>query len=488
MDLLQDVFNRITIPRDPEEKFVYHSEWLTAAALTQTYGYMIENGLEYSKLATGQADVFLQVREHEPHTLYYHLAEPNIEAEAQSGVDILLYRTAVGQSLSFSLLALASRPYSQSWRNHTLETASRVVIDYEAILRQMPAGGNETPPPSVFQARIHPFKRSSPIMLRSRKSQKAASGCRPTDITVHEDPQSPSNSSDESSDIKTPSKQSARTREAGSGHISPSKTPQVPNESNTNRRQYCTQGCLLGVVRRLPLDEFCPNVSAHRVYGSGNHHALEQETLAQSIQRQLKADPDNGCEPLGKQGARGALFRLTLVSFGYTFVAKGTVEAFIPHLKHEGRVYRHLSGIQGDLIPVYLGNISLAYPYFLDFGVRIKHMLLMSWAGERVQEDLMSSLGRDVQVEINQAVTTLRSFGVEHGDAMSRNVLWDIGRRKLMLVDFERSEIFNRVSILQEISPNRKRKHLHSSHVPATATPKPLWGSPNSSGFEPPGR
>jgi hypothetical protein len=94
--------------------------------------------------------------------------------------------------------------------------------------------------------------------------------------------------------------------------------------------------------------------------------------------RQLAEDPENGCEPLGKQGARGALFRLTLDWYGYTFVAKGTVTAFEVKLKHEGLVYEHLDKIQGELIPVYLGNISLVHPYFLDFGVRIVHMLLMS--------------------------------------------------------------------------------------------------------------
>lgn len=35
MNIPEDVINRITILTDPEEKFVYHSEWLTAAALTQ---------------------------------------------------------------------------------------------------------------------------------------------------------------------------------------------------------------------------------------------------------------------------------------------------------------------------------------------------------------------------------------------------------------------------------------------------------------------
>jgi hypothetical protein len=98
----------------------------------------------------------------------------------------------------------------------------------------------------------------------------------------------------------------------------------------------------------------------------------------QLILRQLTLNPDNRCEPLGKQGARSTLFKLTLESYGYTFVAKGTVTAFKADLKHEGLVYRHLSEVQGELIPVYLENISLVHPYFLDVGVRIVHMLLMS--------------------------------------------------------------------------------------------------------------
>ena len=112
LNIPEDVINRITIPTDPEDKFVYHSEWLTAAALTQTYVYMVENGLEYSKVVTGEADIFLQLKEDEPHILYYYLAEPNIEAEAQDEADILLCRTAVSQTLTFSLMALDSKPRS----------------------------------------------------------------------------------------------------------------------------------------------------------------------------------------------------------------------------------------------------------------------------------------------------------------------------------------------------------------------------------------
>ncbi|CZT07739.1 uncharacterized protein RCO7_11231 [Rhynchosporium graminicola] len=461
MNIPEDVINRITIPTDPEDKFVYHSEWLTAAALTQTYAYMIENGLEYSKLATGEADVFLQLKEDEPHTLYYHLAEPNIEAEAQSEVDILLCRTAVSQTSTFCLMALGSKPRSQKWRNHALDNAYRAVIDHEVILRQMsPEEKTLAPPASVFHARVHPFKRS-PIMLRPRKLRKARNSCGSADINVHEDSQSPSGSSDETSDVETPSKPGSRTRQSVTEQIRSSNSSQAAKESNVRNRQYCTQACLIGLVQKGLLNNACPNVSAHRAHGTGTHHALGRKSLARLVLRQLADDPDNGCEPIGKQGARGALFRLTLESYGYAFVAKGTVTAFEAKLKHEGLVYQHLDKVQGELIPIYLGNISLVRPYFLDVGVRIVHMLLMSWAGEQACKDLVQVIGRDLAAETSMAVTKLLDYGVEHCDVRPPNVLWNPETRNVVLVDFERSKIFRRVPVLQETSPNRKRKYLH---------------------------
>jgi hypothetical protein len=115
------------------------------------------------------------------------------------------------------------------------------------------------------------------------------------------------------------------------------------------------------------LDGACLNISTHCALRAGNHHGLDHKTLAQLMLCQLAQDPDNGCELLGKQGARGALFKLTLDTYRYTFVAKGTVRAFKANLKHEGVVYQHLNKLQGELVLVYLGNISLARPYFSLF-------------------------------------------------------------------------------------------------------------------------
>ncbi|KAJ0358882.1 hypothetical protein COL26b_014449 [Colletotrichum chrysophilum] len=110
MNIYKEVVNRKTIPTsvDPDARFQYHAERLTAAAITQTYHYMIEGGLEHGLLTTGEAIVFLMIDWREPETLFYHLAEPSAEAEAHPEHAHLC--TAVAQYLAFSLIALMKEP------------------------------------------------------------------------------------------------------------------------------------------------------------------------------------------------------------------------------------------------------------------------------------------------------------------------------------------------------------------------------------------
>jgi hypothetical protein len=217
---------------------------------------------------------------------------------------------------------------------------------------------------------------------------------------------------------------------------------------------------LLGLKRGHALDLSCPNVSSHHVAGNGNRHAIGIERFTALVREQLAKNLDRDCEPLGKQGARGALFKITLRSHGYTFVSKGTVSVFVPDLQHEGRIYQRLEAMQGEVVPVHLGNINLARKYDLDLGVRIVHMLLMSWGGETADEADMPNL----KEEVVQLVDDLRVQGVIHKDARTPNILWNAERRRPMLIDFERSMTtspgtdFVGVKPLQEISPNRKRK------------------------------
>jgi len=103
------------------------------------------------------------------------------------------------------------------------------------------------------------------------------------------------------------------------------------------------------------------------------------------VQQQLAADLDRIVKEIKQQGIRGALFQITLTSHGYTFVGKATREVFVPALLHEGQIYKQLKSVQGKIIPVYLGNIDLARPW-RDLHVRLIHMLLMSWGGERADK------------------------------------------------------------------------------------------------------
>uniref|UniRef100_A0A4E9EIU0 Uncharacterized protein n=1 Tax=Gibberella zeae TaxID=5518 RepID=A0A4E9EIU0_GIBZA len=106
MDIHKEVVNRkmILTSVDPVARFQYHAEKLTASAITQTYHYMIESGLGYGLLTTGEAIVFLNIDWDEPETLYYHLAGPGPEVLAHP--NNIHTCTAVGQYLAFTLMAL----------------------------------------------------------------------------------------------------------------------------------------------------------------------------------------------------------------------------------------------------------------------------------------------------------------------------------------------------------------------------------------------
>jgi serine/threonine protein kinase len=154
---------------------------------------------------------------------------------------------------------------------------------------------------------------------------------------------------------------------------------------------------------------------------------------------------------------------LTLETYGYTFVAKGTVEAFRKKLRHEADVYRHLHKVQGQLVPVYLGSVSLKRPYFLDVGVRIVHMLMMSGVGEKVEHDLAGPTrpwdtnATDFKTAV--AVEELHRHGVQHNDVRPPNVLWSVELRKVMLIDFVRSKLLREVPAFAGSSPKHRRQH-----------------------------
>ncbi|PGH02617.1 hypothetical protein AJ80_08829 [Polytolypa hystricis UAMH7299] len=450
MDLEREVVREYRIPTDTKKREQFDADRKVGAVITQTYDYMIKGGLGYSYISTGKAFIFLWVEEADPTTVFYHLITPDEKQLETNDRKTNAFHTAVSQVLSFSLLAFTSERRGQDWRRKWRQELPTWPLDGEAILPETPDNAKrpKTPPTSEFKGKPPNLTRS--FNLRARPTT-GRSSC--NDETLpYANSDDDSSSETESRDKETPVRVN---RTAPIPVHASTNSPVSSRTRNQNRnRGYCTQACLLGLVRRAALDEDCPNVSAHRT-GKHRRHVLNVKTFRRLVRAQLDRTLDQNFEPLWKEGARGNLFKITLASHGYTFVGKGTISVFVPDLQHEGQMYQQLERLQGEIVPVYLGNIGLVEPW-VDIGVEIVHMLLMSWGGELAEPSDAPDLNR----EIRRSVEEILQEGVEHNDVREPNILWNRERRRAMLVDLERSRLLapSRRPPLQGLCPNKKRQ------------------------------
>ncbi|KAE8549038.1 hypothetical protein EYB25_007553 [Talaromyces marneffei] len=433
---------------------------VVAAVITQLSHYMYESGNEYGCVATGEAFIFLRVPHDRPSTVLYYLSVPredvgNITDWPKGGNR--LHLTAVGQLLAFTLRALRTSPRDMAWRNwaaRQLETWEMVYDDLlEEIAEQDIPASEYKPSPSQTN-----YYRQSPVKTRSKSVTTIS--CEPTQesrFSDHED------DADDSLDPPTPSRAPRDSR-----------VPQHPATATTTRistrsqrldskgksRKYCTQKCLRGLRCKGPLDRKCPNASEH---GAGQHQ-LNTAMLIKLLDRQLSQDPDPhkelGCESLHVHGSRGALFKITLWSHGYTFVGKGVPIDFIDCAKREEMIYSHLREIQGQYVPVVFGGLDLRRPFSYDGIAMMVHLTLMSYAGR----NLARQHKFDEAQLIAQAETSLRAIhnlGVLHSDPIPGNMIWNEDNQRVMFIDFERARYQKRVP-LGSIAANQKRKRVAS--------------------------
>lgn len=152
MQVKDEVVNRVKIPVDAGDKLNYHADRLVASAVTQTFEYMIDNGLEFSSIATGRAEVFLRVREDDPQIVYYYLAEPVLDV-IDDGVTGFRYPfTAIGRTVGFSLMALQSNIRDQAWRDAASRQLPVWNEDFNNILQNIsPIERRATPPASCYK-------------------------------------------------------------------------------------------------------------------------------------------------------------------------------------------------------------------------------------------------------------------------------------------------------------------------------------------------
>ena len=477
MDVEKEVIKRIDIPAPipPNETEVetqavlarlqYNADKMAVAVAAQTFHYMIENGLEYSYIATGEAFVFLHIEEDDPTTLHYHVSLPS-EDIVDGGSDFPYGQTALGQVLTLCLMAFRSERKSHAWRNNAKNKLKKYpVSNYETVLQETPATERKLALEKRKRApKLSPYKGGKKIPVTSDYGLR--SKCKPDNLpgNRHDEPDDPDASG--SPTRPSPSNSRKNWKKPGSqGKDGGGESSKQASSSRGTQLQYCTQKCLLGIVRGSRLDRNCPNASLHPRLGE--KHAVGRSKFLDLVQKQLADDLDHDCEPLGLQGARGALFKITLASHGYVLVGKGTVQAFVPDLLHEGKIYRRLAKLQGTAVPVYLGNIDLKEWYYLDPGVRILHMLLMSWGGGLADEDEAMRNTPALRKGIQRTTAEVREAGIDQMDVRSPNLLWNREVQRVMLIDFERAALIKlgpknngvrKERAMQEVSPNKKRK------------------------------
>ncbi|KAG8527266.1 uncharacterized protein KY384_008010 [Bacidia gigantensis] len=407
------------------EEFDSRAHQIVALTLTQIYDKMVNARVKYSYLTTGQAYIWLQVPKDQPTTLNWYLSVPGeLPRSAEPGFE--LCKTAYDA-------------------NDQLENI----------------------PESAEKPELHlPWPGSN-----SRKRVKGSSGgCNDSQATVR-DPEDPDDGPKRTPNKFREGSASLGTRWNDRRKKSNSETAVNQQQQHTKQRSmenaaYCTQACLQGLAFGLPADRTCPNFALHHATES-QQHSISAPQLVRLLYLQLKDNPDAGCYELGIKGACGYLFKMALLSHGYVFVGKGTIEELLAPLFHEARIYRHLASLQGRVVPIYLGDFASYHRFRIGVGIdQICHFLLLSYAGEPLENpcDVYTS-------EVRDLVAMIRKKGVIHDDVESRNVLWNEQEQRMLVIDFSHSRIVpadfdkareqqskTRKLPLQESSPNKKMK------------------------------
>lgn len=191
------------------------------AALYQTFHYMIEGGLVYSFITTGEVIVFLKIDWAPPGILYYHIAEPAFES-ARVHPDQLRFYTPVTQMLSLTLMAFGPPDGSRRTQKSQDErrAAKKVLPNWQVTLedmlrsipetpRDMPESPEWMPPPSVDRSPDYqtPLRRMKKSKNRPRAESKS-----PDRRPPPRDRRSPSRSGDDDDDSSPTAPLNARRR------------------------------------------------------------------------------------------------------------------------------------------------------------------------------------------------------------------------------------------------------------------------------------
>ncbi|KAL7790789.1 hypothetical protein V8C37DRAFT_175726 [Trichoderma ceciliae] len=460
---------RDVIGREDESfSFDSSSRQIVTATITQAFDCMVKLGVPYGYIYTGAAIIFLEIQD-DPSVVHYFVSVPDTDVSVQD--ESTVYYSAVSQIFAFIIRAMQTGPCSMSWND---KTANLDVWKsaYDEVVMNMPLRLREpNSPPATYgeddendddNENEHDSEHYDDcdvdieddtfmtIEIRMEITPDGHSAA-PLDPDQQQAQVQAQVQAQEHTLPKSQQAQGGEAREKGEGEGEGEREGEESEQtgddddllwikngrstcSDVRKRIYCTQECLMGLTNGWPLDMACPNVHLH-----GDEH-IDNIKFLKLVQDQLAEarGPSVGCVPLHLSGSIGVLFKVTLSSHGYTFVAKGVAESNAPRLCREGQMYSQLKEIQGGCIPVYLGIAQLNLPYLYKGGV-FTHFMFLSWAGRPVREFCCWS-GRDTFLRsAHRAYTELHNAGLLHRDPELRNMLYNPQQDRIMIVDFERS-------------------------------------------------
>ncbi|RDA93196.1 hypothetical protein CP533_3154 [Ophiocordyceps camponoti-saundersi (nom. inval.)] len=467
MNIYRDVCQKISTRSVKDVDF--SAKEFMAAAIAQTYHYMVQSGVDYGLLSTGEAFIFLKIDwKGTPGTVYYHLSYPGKEAK-ESPKETSYQLTAIGQYLAFTLLA-AGRPGTIMTHD---QSERKKLIDE---LMTWGESSKEPPPESSFyDAKNNDDDDDDDDdgdddnqTRRGRPTTRSQSAAR------RGGPQTGRRKSNSTQQTRRGSGQSnARKRGGSSQNDAMFESLGGPGSkcrgADEGDMPYCTQKCLAGIASGAPLDEKCPNVALHRGKNKKcSHHRLNQTQFLDHLSKQLRWSLDRGVTPLGVNGASGIMFKVTLLLYGYTMISKGTVEPLAPYLAQETAIYERLRPIQGKHVPVCLGSVDLrtiGRTYYYPFGMDVMFMIFFAWGGiaaDRAKLD--GERMKAFEEKADQSLRACHDLGVIHDDVRLPNMLVSEEGDNVFMIDFERATV---------VEPRRKpRQGPHREPLRKTLTDK----------------
>jgi len=458
IDTYRDVISKIpeVDTTEDQQNEVSWCQFVMAAVVTQLFSYMVAQGTRYGYICTGQAYVFLRIGD-EPSNVYYSVHIPSLDF---NDIDPLrLHRTAVARVFALIMLAIPEAGLDQDWHQR-ITSLSPWQVDARDVIYQMPDSIRTNASDSDYIPDVNVECERSPIKTRA--------SCRPdenrwpqgdedsgSDAGGRHSPQSPSRQQQLRSQARAKglisednlnrSNTSAGRR---SGRGSESRPQGIAEKPDVVDRPYCSHTCLYGLAVGGATDRQCPNFDLH-----GQVHPSKADFL-QLVKQQLLSDTgkDAYCAPLYIHGARGGLLKICLKESGYTFLGKGMEIHNLKYLRNERKIYDQLLPLQGKYVPVCLGLIKLQQGYYYS-AAKLSHLLLLSWGGRPLPAPANREYRGRLPKMAEEALTAVHQCKVLHKDAEPRNMVFDAACIRLMVIDFERSQVRARQA-LTTVRPN----------------------------------